>query len=800
MNPKETEFAAKLLATFKIEAEEHLKALYDGLITLENDSSKDKKQEAIETIFREAHSLKGAARAVNHELVEKICQSLENVLSEFKHDKVKASQILFNTVYETTDFIGKLIPLSDSSFEQFQEKELFNSLLKRLDLLSKGEVPTDERKAEKPFSSELPLSPYYVPEQIEKRIDFSKEEKPNKLENLEQSTPVKTNSSSAEAKDRHAETLKKSTIRVSTHKLDHLLQQAEEMLMIKLTSFQRENDLKNMQLQFKKWDKDWQRIQSMMRSLNLPHKNFEHQALNPAYLSKQLLEFFEHQREFFKSFSENLHHLLQNTSQDNRILGSMIDTLLDDAKKILMQPLSTLYEIFPRMVRDISHQLEKEITLHVEGGDIEVDRRILEEMKDPLIHLIRNSIDHGIETRVLRQEHQKPICGTISIVASQISGNCVEIQISDDGKGIDVEKVKQAAINQGTLSKIEADQLSFDAALQLIFQSGISTSPIISELSGRGLGMGIVAEKTEKLGGKISIKTTQGKGTTFSITLPLTLATFRGIHIKVEDQDFILPTQHVNRALRIHKQEIIRLENRETITLEGKTLAFVHLEDVLGIQRKQDTGSQAKYQFAVIVKASEMTIAIGVDGIVSEQEVFTKSLGKQLLRLKNITSATVLEGGKVIPILDPFDLVKSAIKISGSSKKLIATPEAPKKKKRTVLIAEDSVTARMLLKNILETAGYIVKTAVDGAEAFSILNSEQIDMLLSDVEMPRMDGFALAQKVRQTEKLKELPIIICTSKGSKEDKEHGIEVGANAYIDKSSFAQSNLLDIIKKLF
>ena len=768
MDPREAEFAAKLFATFKVEADEHLKSLSDGLLALENHLPQENQKEAIETIFREAHSLKGAARAVNHEVIQNVCQSLENVLSDLRNGNIVPSPSLFDTSYATLDFIGKFISFSDKS-DSFQDKEQLQSLIQRLDRLCSSKANLSQDK-----TPEAPFSPY----QANPQPEFKEE----------------TNNGTKASPNPE----KKATIRVSTQKLDRLLQESEEMLMIKLSSAQRENDVKKALLMFKKWEKQWKRIQKDIKIFQLMFNEPSSTAESKKF-SKQFLEFFDWQQDFFHSAQEHMQNLAQEATQDNRIIGSMIDNLLDDAKKVLMQPISTLYEIFPRMVRDISRSLSKEIHLNLEGGDIEVDRRILEEMKDPLTHLIRNSIDHGIESPEIREENHKPPFGTVTISASQAGGNRVEVLIIDDGAGIDSEKVKESAIKQGVISKADADKLSFDETIMLIFQSGISTSPIITELSGRGIGMGVVGEKVEKLAGQISIETHMGKGTTFRISLPLTMATFRGIHIKVSNQDFIIPTQHVKRAIKINAEDVKKLENRETIVLEEKTLSFVELSDILGIERKKQDYRKT-HRYALIIKASDITLALGVDDIISEQEVFTKGLGKQLKRIKNISAATVLEGGKVIPILDPFDLIKSAIELKANKYGLPQIKTETKKEiAKTVLIAEDSLTARMLLKNILESAGYHVKIAVDGLEAFSILKNEPIDLLITDIEMPKMDGLELTQKVRAVDQYQDLPIIICTSRGSKEDKEHGIEVGANAYIDKSSFVQSNLLDIMQKL-
>ncbi len=759
MDKREAEFLAKLLATYKVECVEHLKNLSDGLLALEAQPTENKQKELLEVVFREAHSLKGSSRAVNFQTVENLCQKMENVLSSWKKGLLTPSSQLFDTLYAALDWLSDCIQASEET-EAIQDPEQFNLLLQKLEGLEQN--PTESSQVLSPPPSEKTL-----PEP---------EPSPT-LKAKEESDP---------------------TIRVSSHKLDHLLQQVEEMLVVKLTSAQRFNHFREVSLLMGQWDKEWNKAQTNLRLVcSLPESFFPSSVLTSLH---QLQDFLNWQQHFIKNFKETTYKYTRAAAQDHRIVSSLIDTLLEDTKKVLMQPFSTLLHVFPRMVRDISHSLGKEIHLQMSGGDIEIDRRILEELKDPLIHLIRNSIDHGIELPDERIQRHKPAAGTISMSASQISGNSVEIIVSDDGKGIDVQKVKQTALKQGVLTTKDAEQMSEEQLLMLIFQSGVSTSPIVTELSGRGIGLGIVSEKVEKLGGQIFIETKLDQGTTFRLVLPLTLATFHGIHITVAEQDFIIPTQNVKRILRMRTEQIKTVEGKETILYEGRTLSYVPLAQIL--QLPSTPNSKGLFSI-MIIKAAETTLAIGVDQILNEQEVLIKGLGKQLARVRNIAAATVLESGRVIPILDPFDLVKTAVKgahpaaLNMNSQAKDTTAESVKQK--VILIAEDSVTARILLQNILESAGYEVKLAIDGVEAFTLLKTEKVDLLLSDVEMPRMTGFELTAKVRETENLKNLPIILCTSRGSKEDREHGIEVGANAYIDKNRFIHSSLLDIIQKL-
>jgi two-component system chemotaxis sensor kinase CheA len=379
------------------------------------------------------------------------------------------------------------------------------------------------------------------------------------------------------------------------------------------------------------------------------------------------------------------------------------------------------------------------------------------------------------------------------------NGSNVELLIADDGKGIDAGKVKAAAGKLRLLSPERAESLGDQEALAFIFQPGVSTSPIITDISGRGLGLAIVKEKVEKLNGALSVETEAGQGTSFRIILPLTLARFHGVLVRVGEHLFVFPTSNVERVARVAKDDVKTVENRETITVKGQAVSLVRLHEALNLAATVAAGGQPDVLPAVVLTSGNQRIAFVVDEVLNEQEVLVKTLGKQLIRVPNIAGATVLGTGNVVPILNVPDLIASAVRTSGTGIHAAAVPsEETEKKRKSVLVAEDSITSRTLLKNILETAGYQVETAVDGVEALTKLRSGEFDLVVSDVDMPRMNGFALTAKIRADKKFLELPVILVTALDSREDREHGIDVGANAYIVKGSFDQSNLLEIIRR--
>jgi two-component system chemotaxis sensor kinase CheA len=421
-------------------------------------------------------------------------------------------------------------------------------------------------------------------------------------------------------------------------------------------------------------------------------------------------------------------------------------------------------------------------------------------MKDPLIQVVRNCIDHGIEPPQERERKHKPRCGTMTITLAQQNGSKMELLVSDDGMGIDMARVKSAAQTLGLLTPEDAATLDESAAWPLVFHSGLSTSPTITAISGRGLGLAIVREKVERLGGSVSLDTAPDVGTTFRMTLPLTIATFRGVLVRVAGHLFLLPTACVERVLRLNHADIKTVENRETLRLDGQAVSLVHLADVLELHRRHLQGAAGESQLVVVLAAVEQRVAILVDAVLNEQEVLVKQLGPQLLRVRNVAGATVLGTGQVVPVLNVFDVLKSAARTSPTAAwpaEMPVQPEAATRK--SVLVVEDSITARMLLKNLLEAAGYHVRTAVDGVEGLTQLRSGAVDLVVSDIDMPRMNGFDLTTKIRGDKQFADVPVVLVSALKSDADRARGIEVGADAYLVKGSFDQGDLLAVIRRL-
>lgn len=761
MATKNEEFLKRLVAMFRVEAEEHLDLITAGLLDLEKTVAVDGQMTIVENIFREAHSLKGAARSVNMTEVEALCQSLESVFAAWKGGELDPSPELYDTLHKAVDTLRLLLAETDDKFAAALKSQIGQLGEQLVDLL-RG--PPSKQKSPSKNGQAYPMV-------------FARE--PHISTTEERPAPMET-------------------VRIATAKLDAVLLQAEELLSVKLATSQHASELKDINAAFARWKRQWAKVQPEVRTITRSLERNSHEDGRRNNQFSKIAEFLDWNLRVFTEIDDHLTALKKSAEQDHRALGVMVDELLVDMKNVLMLSFSSVLHTFPHLVRELSRDQAKEVDLVIEGGEVEVDRRILEEIKDPLIHLIRNCIDHGIEKPEEREQKNKPRRGTIKIAISQLDGSKVQLLISDDGRGIDGAKIKASALKLGLTTQPEADGLSNPETLALVFRSGVSSSPMITDLSGRGLGLAIVREKAEKLRGTVTVNSDVDGGTIFHMVLPLTIATFRGIPVRVNQDLFVLPAAAVERVLRVKKEKIKTVENKEAIELDGKTFSLVRLGDVLELPRKDTTEDAHDGVPVVLISQNGKRIAFLVDNIVDEQEVLVKTLGRQLARVRNIAGATVLANRKLVPILNVSDLMQSAVRVSSRTARAPAL-EKEKPSRKSVLVVEDSITSRTLLKNILETAGYNVNTAVDGVDGFTQLRSREFDVVVSDVEMPRMNGFDLTAKIRADKKLSEMPIILVTALQSREDRERGMDVGANAYIVKNSFDQSNLLEVMGRL-
>jgi two-component system chemotaxis sensor kinase CheA len=740
---KESEFLERLKLTFKAEAEEHRAALMAGLLELERgESGEERDAVVVALIFREAHSLKGAARAVSLGGIEKLCQAVEEIFSGMKKEHRRPPRRMFDALYRTLDLMAEL--MSESSTESDEE---LNEVLKLLSVEAKSsrDSPTDEPR------EEAEASPKVAPSR---------------------KTPI----------------VLSETVRISAALLSSIFLRAEEMLSVKQAMARQAAELRDFQAFHGAWSRAWADVVPSIKKLR--------QRSSVDAPLERLLEFLDGQADLAGGIGQRLVAMVNATALESFRSSERADSLLAEIRTALMLPVSILLESFPRMVRDIAAEEGKELVWEIVGEDTQIDRRVLEELKDPLIHIVRNSIGHGIEGPEAREKRGKPRAGTISLSIERADKDRVELTIRDDGEGVNLAMVKSAAVARGFLAEAEAGNLGEREALELIFLPELSTSPILTDISGRGLGLAIARERIEAVGGCLSVETKTGEWTVFRIQVPVTLATFRGVLVKARGQTFAIPTASIDQVFRVNPSAVLSVDGRESIPIGGRPVSLASLSRVLGLRAPSGGEDEAPGGAAIVIQVSGARIAFRVDDVLGEQEVLEKSLGTQLLRVRNVSGATVLSTGELVPILNPADLLRSA---ALGPEPIEERPATRSERPREILVADDSVTLRMLVKNILETAGYKVTTAVDGAEALAALRAEDFDLLISDIDMPKLDGIALCSKLRGFAATADLPILLLSSHDSREARKKGIDAGADAYISKSGLDQGNLLEVVGRL-
>jgi two-component system chemotaxis sensor kinase CheA len=509
----------------------------------------------------------------------------------------------------------------------------------------------------------------------------------------------------------------------------------------------------------------------------------------------QRLETFHHRTEKrLEQLGQLVKTLQGSLSEDTTRLEQLSGDLEEGIRTLRLLPFSTIFNQFSRMVRDLAQQEGKLVKLILEGKDTLADKRLLEEMKDPLMHILRNAIDHGIESPQEREQLGKSATATIRLCAYQTPTNIV-LEVSDDGRGVNLDKIKQTALKRGIYREDELAAMSPSQIQALIFAPGFSTAPLVTEVSGRGVGLDVVQTNVKKLKGAIEVESIPGKGCKLRVNLAIALATAHVLIVQVNEMPYAIPVEFVRTACLIRSEEIFPLEGHDTIVRDGQPISIVQLADLLELPPLSSGLTQQTSLSCIILQIGQEQLGVIVDALVDEQDVVIKSQSQLLKRVRNVSGATILGTGDVCMVLNPQDLIESARSRSISP----TQSRQPLPTKPTVLLVEDSIATRTQEKRILETAGYQVITAVDGLDGFNKLRSHLVDAVVSDVQMPNLDGLELTSKIRQYQEYNELPIILVTSLASDDDKRRGAEAGANAYIIKGNFNQEALLSTLKRL-
>ncbi|WP_339460845.1 hybrid sensor histidine kinase/response regulator [Pseudomonas sp. EA_105y_Pfl2_R69] len=720
----------QLLASFKLEADERLVTLADELAGWRESAAS---AEAVESLFREVHSIKGAARAVGLAAVEQLCHAWESLLAAVRSGGLGLSA---------------------------ERVELCRHALGMLQQLHGGRSPDSEEQAE-----------------LIESLEAAATGAPVQLPELPQAPVLSRN--------------EPGTVRVSTQRLDALLFHSESLLQHRLEAQSLSQRLSEHVLACAP------QHGRQIGAGTLEQLRGSLSALPTA--SQGGLRLLFDYLDWSQAQLDSLHFAAVQLDKAGKHLAQGLTQLsaglTDELQSTLLLAGSHLVEGLPAMVQDLASQAGKRVELQVRGSHLQVDKRILDELRAPLTHLLRNALDHGLETPQQRIASGKPELGRVQLELLQESADRFELRVRDDGRGLDLAQLKAKAVSAGLLGQEQAEALGAAEAAKLVFSSGLSTSAMITDLSGRGLGMSIVQEVVERLGGRIELESSPGQGCCFHLHLPLSLSTFRAVIVRIAERTFAVPALAVERCLRLPASALKNLENRPSLVFQEQVLAVWSLAEVLGLGTQVRDGDKLTL---LLLKVRGERFVLLVDELLGDQEITVKNLGKQLVRVRNLLGATLLGDGQLVPILHPGDLYRSALetRVSALAQRAEPSPDTPQQR---VLIAEDSFTSRGLLKAILEAAGYQVATANDGLEAWNTLKQTQFDLLVSDVEMPRMDGFTLTSRIRADRELDSLPVVLVTALGTAEDRARGLEAGANAYLVKSGFEQDSLLDAIRRL-
>ena len=744
---------ADLLNIFRDEVGEYLTTLNNTLLHIETSEATP---DLLRELNRVAHSMKGAARAVGLKVIETISHYMEEVFEAALRQETRLSPDVCDLLYDGLDLIQNIVEGEENS------QETLAAVLVQLEQIVAGgaalsPVNGSEKASAIRASQEIPA------------LSLDEDELLN-----EPTTLIMRAS--------------EDTIRVTVGKLDHLMAEVSELLVARMQSEERLREVEALRRLHGKWRREWQAARGAY--IRVARRLQDEDADGDI---ESLFHFLENSQRYLTSASQQLNTLAQTMGQDTMRLTTLADQLQDDIGRMRMVSFETLLGTFQRMVRDLARDTGKMVQLDVSGATVEFDKAVLDALKDPIMHLLRNAIDHGIETPETRKRQKKPTTGRILLAVEQ-RGREIIMRVSDDGKGIDPQDIRRTAVMAGVLSTQEVELLNDDDVRGLIFHPGLSTNAQVTTISGRGIGMDVVRSRVESLRGRVSVQSEVGRGTTVSLSVPVSLTRIRCVLLHVGDEMYAVPSAVIGRMVTLSREAVFTAESREMVVIDEQPVPLVPLSDLLGLSAARAMHDEA---VVMVIHAADRMVAFEVDSLESERELVLKPLGREIAGAQYVSGAALLGTGAVVVVLDANDLVRGATGAAlPRARSLAHTPQAAERRLR-VLVEDDSITTRTLEKNILETAGFSGRVAIDGVEAWRMILESPFDVVVSDVEMPNMDGLALTREIKGSSHTRHLPVILLTSLGKPEQREAGLKAGADAYLVKSQFDQGELIQAIR---
>ncbi|MDZ4720086.1 MAG: hybrid sensor histidine kinase/response regulator [Roseiflexaceae bacterium] len=744
---------------FRDETVENLRALNDGLVALEAGLEGEQRKSTIDAVFRAMHTIKGSARLLGLEPISRIAHTCEYILGAIREGQRTLTRTLTNDLLRGGDAIMALVNnVVDGVPITIDADALARSLGRNLN-------PTNPEQENKPQADD---------ESAEQPAAIIQTQEAN----ASPAAPVEPMPFNTARTNRAAV---RQTIRVRVDRLDRLLNLAGELKIGDQTDAAHLQNLAELTHLINQQSRS---LISLERELSRMRFSATQREVIDRYLNDALTT--------GKQANTLTHGVLERFRQYANQSTQIVEDLEQEVMAARLLQIGTLFSNLPRAVRELAHELGREVALELHGEATELDRKAIEALSDPLTHLLRNAIDHGIEPPDQRERAGKPRQGTVTITA-QALGTFAQIIVRDDGRGIDPQQARAAAIRKGLLSSEAVGVLTNQEAIELVFMPGFSTARMITDVSGRGVGMDVVRTNMIELGGQVQIESQLGKGSTITLNLPLSLVTTRVLLAEVGDQLFGLPASGCHGVVWVRPERVRTIEGRAMLPRPEGLTPLLRLDELLGVAHARHV--HASRTPALLIGTATRPIAMLVDRLLDEREVVIKPLGPLMERQRRYSGGFQLGDGRLILLLNPLTIAQMTRGMA-----LAAPSQADViQRRQRLLVADDSFATRELIRSILSSAGYDVATAVDGIDALDKLRADPYDLVVTDVEMPRLDGFQLTQSIRTDLNKTDLPVVIITSLASETHRRRGLEAGAQAYIVKSQFNQSNLIDTIRQL-